>query len=141
MPLRRRGEHQFQRPAQRAQQQADDHLVVAPRMPDQGRAPAPQFQEIAHAHARDAVGRIGTEPGRAHQFGELRRDHAVGRGDARIAPVQVRHDHLEIIGRNVFSAGTKSSSLRHFLYATLSIVASSPAPKPPLHRRPHSFAR
>ncbi len=44
MALRRRGEHQFQRPAERAQQHADDHLVVAPRVPDQRRAAAPQFQ-------------------------------------------------------------------------------------------------
>ena len=39
--LRRRSKYQFQRPAERAQQHAYDHLVVAPRVPDQRRAPAP----------------------------------------------------------------------------------------------------
>ena len=60
MPLRRRGEDEFQRPAERAQQHARDHLVVAPRVPDQRRAAAPEFQEIRKTHPRDAVGRVRT---------------------------------------------------------------------------------
>src|SRR4030095_1482429 len=47
--LRRGVEHQFQGPAERPQQYADDHLVVAPRMPDQGATAAPQFHEVRNA--------------------------------------------------------------------------------------------
>ena len=53
--------------------------------------------------------------------------------------MQIRHDQLQIASGNVLD---RHVGLRfaHFLYATLSIVASSPAPKPTLHRAPDSIA-
>src|SRR6202051_601039 len=137
--LRRRGENQFQRPAERSQQHAGDHLVVAPRVPDQRRAAAPQSQQISDGHPRHAVGRIGTQPRRTKQSGEFRRHHPVGRGDAGIAPVQIRYDQLQIVSGNALDSHARLH-FAHFLYATLSIVASSLAPKPTLHRGPDSIA-
>ena len=71
-------------------------------------------------------------------FCKFRRHHAVGRGDARIAPVQIRHDQLQIVGGNVLDRHAKLR-FAEFLYATLSIVASSLAPKPTLHRAADSI--
>jgi hypothetical protein len=53
--------------------------------------------------------------------------------------VQIRHDQLQIVSGIVLD---RHVGLRfaHLLYATLSIVASSPAPKPTLHRTPDSIA-
>ena len=101
MPLRRRGEDEFQRPAERAQQNARNHLVVAPCVPDQRRAAAPEFCQIGKTDPRDPLGGMGTEPRGAKHFGELRRHHTVGRSHAGIAPVQIRHDQLQIIRKIV----------------------------------------
>ena len=54
------------------------------------------FKRSATPMPRDAVRRIGTEPAGAKHFRKFRRHHAVGRGDAGIAPVQIRHDQLQI---------------------------------------------
>ncbi len=52
----------------------------------------------SQTHLRDAVRCIGTEPCCAHEASEFRRHHAIGRRDARIAPMQIRHDQLQISG-------------------------------------------
>src|SRR5581483_6152666 len=140
MALRGRGEDQLQRPAERPQQQACDHLVVAPRVPDQRRRPPPQPQQIAETHPRDTRGRIAPKPGGAEQLRQMRRDHAAGRSDAGIAPVQVRHDHLQILG-DISVVWHENSDFTEVLYATLSIVTSSTLPKPALHRTADSIAR
>src|SRR4051812_31249405 len=109
-------------------------------MPDQRLAPTPKFCEIGEADACDALRRIRAEPRRCEQLCEFRRHHAIGRGHAGIAPVQVRHDQLQLTRGLRVEGHRKSSISMDFLYATLSIVASCRAAKPPLHPDPDSVA-
>src|ERR1700741_1993504 len=123
MALRRRGEHKFQGPPQRTQNDARDHLVVAPRVPGQRPEPSPQFEKIEGAKPRKGVGPVRADPGGGEALCKLRRHHPIGGGYAGIAAVQVRHDEVEIgqiVPNRQFHAPVSLS-----LDATLSMEASS----------------
>ena len=57
-------------------------------------------------------GASGPNHAARNKLGELRRHHAVGRGDARIAPVQIRHDQLQIVSGMCFRFATSGSVSR-----------------------------
>ena len=95
--------------AERAQREPRNHLVVAPRVPDQWPRAPPQPHQIDKSHRIDAVGAMRAEPACAKHLCKLRCNHAVGRSDTGITPVQIGHDELELAGSCVLD---RHASLR-----------------------------
>ena len=97
--LRRGGEHELQALAQHvAQDEAEQHLGVAPRMPHATLVPGHR-EHRPERHPGDV--RRQTRSGRrdSNRAGLHRQQSRHGRGDAREAPLQVRRDHVDTVER------------------------------------------
>ena len=85
--------------AEQVQEKSGEHLDIAARVPDadlavRGRTEA-QTHKVAEAQGRDALRLVRPAPRRTPAFGDQRRDRAVDRRAARIAPIQIGDDDLE----------------------------------------------
>ena len=99
LALRGRIEDQRKAVAEQVQEKSGEHLDIAARVPDadlavRGRTEA-QAQKIAEAQGRDTLRLVRPTPRRAPALGDQRRDGAVDRRAARIAPIQIGDDDLE----------------------------------------------
>ena len=85
--------------AEQVQEKPGEHLDIAARVPDADlavrRRTEAQTHKIAEAQGRDALRPIRPTPRRAPALGDQRRDRAVDRRAARIAPIQIGNDDLE----------------------------------------------
>ena len=85
--------------AEQVQEKSSEHLDIAARVPDADlavcRTTEAQTHKVAKAQGRNALRPIGPAPRRAPAFCDERRDGAVHRRAARIAPIQVGDDDFE----------------------------------------------
>ena len=85
--------------AEQVQEKSGEHLDVAARVPDADlavrRRTEAQTHKVAEAQGRDSLRLVRPAPCRTPALGDQRRDGAVHRRAARIAPIQIGDDDLE----------------------------------------------
>ena len=110
--LASRIENDREPPAEPFQHEANQHLDVAPGVPDANlvglRRLEAQAQEIEPGQAPDPVRRIGAEPDGVELGRDQRRDGAVDRGAARIAQAQIGNDDFDLVQNPVLDKARHS---------------------------------